>query len=152
MVRKKAPPSEDEHKIKLGILTDSLGYHLRRAQINNYRQFAAKFGKTRITPTQLAIMILVDLNPGVSQVDLGKILDMDRATTMAIIDKLQGRKWLERRKSAQDRRKHALHLTSSGGNALKKMEREINKLEKHFVSPLTDAEGKQLLYLLKKLL
>ena len=152
MAKKNTPESGNENKIELGMLTDLLGYHLRRAQINTFRQFANTFGKDRVTPTQLTIMILVEQNPGISQVDVGRILDMDRATTMAIIDKLQDRQWLERRKSIQDKRKHALHLTSKGNTALKEMKKEVMNIEKAFVSPLTADEKKQLLVLLKKLL
>ena len=80
MAKKNTPGSGNENKIELGMLTDLLGYHLRRAQINTFRQFANTFGKDRVTPTQLTIMILVEQNPGISQVDVGRILDMDRAT------------------------------------------------------------------------
>ena len=71
MARKKASLSDRKSTVELGVLADSLGYHLRRAQINNYRQFTGTFGKIGITPTQLTILILVEVNPGVSQVELG---------------------------------------------------------------------------------
>ena len=152
MAKKKASLSVTETKVDLGMLAESLGYHLRRVQINNYRRFTGTLGKTGITPTQLTILILVELNPGMSQVELGRMLDMDRATTMTIIDKLQNREWLERRKSTQDRRKHALHLTSKGERALKMMKTEINIVENNFTAALTPDEKKRLLSLLKKLL
>ena len=152
MAKKKTSLSVEESTVELGMLAESLGYHLRRAQLNNYRRFAATLGRTGITPAQLTVLLLVEINPGISQTELGGILGMDRATTMTLIDKLQIREWLQRRKSAQDRRKHALHLTAKGERALRKMKAEIDVVEKDFTAALSRDERKQLLFLLQKLI
>ena len=152
MVKKKTSLSKTDNTLKLDLLADSLGYHLRRTQIKNYRQFSKIIGKTRTTPTQLAVMVLVEANPGMSQADLGKVLEMDRATTMTIIDKLQNRSWLARHKSTVDGRKHALHMTPRGSSILKELKSEAVNLERRFASVLTEKERGQLLNLLQKLL
>lgn len=135
----------------MGMLEESLGYHLRRAQLASFRAFAGHVTKPRATPTQFTTLVLIEGNPGMSQVELGGILGMDRATTMTVIDKLQQRRWVVRRRSTVDRRKHELHLTALGQSALKAMTTAVRRHERQFGARLTKAEARQLLRLLRKL-
>lgn len=137
---------------RLGMLAESVAYHLRRAQLASFRHFAERVRAPKATPTQFSSLVLIETEPGMSQVDLGGILGMDRATTMTVIDKLQHRRWVERRPSRVDRRKHELHLTPAGAEALRSMKRTVAALEREFCAPLTDSESRQLLELLRKLL
>jgi len=66
----------------MGLLGESIAYHIRRAQLASFRDFAQRVHTPSATPTQFATLVLVEANPGLSQVDLGNALDMDRATTM----------------------------------------------------------------------
>jgi len=137
---------------RLGVLAESVAYHIRRAQLASFRHFAERVRSPKATPTQFSCLVLIETEPGMSQVDLGGILGMDRATTMTVIDKLQHRHWVERRPSTVDRRKHELHLTAAGAKALRAMKRAVASLEREFCAPLTGPESRQLLGLLRKLL
>lgn len=137
--------------LDMAMLTDAVGYHLRRAQLASFRNFAHYVREPKATPTQFASLVLIEANPGLSQVDLGAVLDMDRATTMAVIDKLQHRKWVVRRPSKADRRKHALHLTARGVKALTALKQAVARHEANFGARLTRREEAELLRILKKL-
>jgi DNA-binding MarR family transcriptional regulator len=137
---------------RLGLLDHSLAYHLRRAQLSSFRHFAERVRTPKATPTQFSCLVLIESEPGMSQVDLGGILGMDRATTMAVVDKLQQRRWVVRRPSTVDRRKHQLHLTPAGADALRAMKRSVARHEREFCAPLSVGECQQLLTLLRKLL
>lgn len=134
-----------------GVLEHSLGYHIRRVQLANFRNFARYVRRPKATPTQFTMLVLIDANPGMSQVDLGAILDMDRATTMTVVDKLESRKWVVRKRSTVDRRKHELHLSAQGRTALTAMRKEVDEHESVFAERLTEREKRELLRLLKKL-
>ena len=59
---------------------------------------------------------------------------MDRATTMAIVNRLEAKGYLVRKKSRSDRRKQALSLTEAGRRALSTAKRAIQ--QHHFLFSL----------------
>lgn len=138
----------DAQGVSLSELDDLLGFYIRRAQVLNFRQFHRR---VQATPTQFSMLVLIDANPGLSQVELGEILDMDRATTMAVVRKLHAARWITKRRSRVDRRKHTLRISETGSEALKEMLRSVREHEKQFAAGLSASEAKQLLALMKKL-
>lgn len=143
--------ADDSRSFSLGVLNDLIGFHIRRAQVMNFRLFHKHVVSPEATPTQFAMLVLIDANPGLSQVELGEILDMDRATTLAVVDKLHAARWISKKRSRVDRRKHALLITDAGKEALKSMLGAVREHEKQFASGLTAAEAAQLLALMRKL-
>ena len=67
-----------------------LGYRLRRAQGAMHRDFMAAVASLDHTQKQAATLWLINSNAGVAQVSVAGALGMDRATMMAIIDRLEG--------------------------------------------------------------
>jgi DNA-binding MarR family transcriptional regulator len=57
-------------------------------------------------------------HPQIAQIDLARRMRMDRATTMAVVNRMEARGYLERRSAPNDRRKQALHLTPDGETVL----------------------------------
>lgn len=101
-----------------GGLDGILGFHIRLAHGAVYRHFGETFAGLELTQKQVRVLWLMNDNPGISQIELGRRLRMDRATTMTTVNRLQHRGYLRRERSASDRRKQALFLTSAGGAAL----------------------------------
>ena len=132
-------------------LPDILSLHIRYAQLKSYRNYYNLIGRPKVTPAQLTTLVLMRDNPGMSQVDLGAKLLMDRATTMALINKMEVKDWIKRHKSTLDKRKHALHLTKKGVALLKRKIELMDEIEKCFLKNLTKKEQTVLLKLLKKL-
>lgn len=141
----------DEQTLSLGVLAELLGFHIRRAQVMNFREFHRHVTDPDATPTQFAMLVLIEANPGLSQRDLGGMLDMDRATTMAVVDRLAVARWISKKRSTVDRRKHMLQLTEAGRRALAKMKQAVLELEQSFARGLTQRESRQLLMLIRKL-
>jgi DNA-binding MarR family transcriptional regulator len=83
---------------------------------------------------------LIDDHPGIAQTDLAQRMRMDRATTMAIVNRLQARGYLVRGKSLDDGRKQTLNLTSDGQLALKHAKSAIQEHEKWLKGRFTDKE------------
>lgn len=100
--------------LALGALDEIFGFHLRMAQAAVYRDFVESLAELAITQKQFAVLALVEANPGASQVEIAGTLGTDRATMMALVDRLDQRGWIERRVAATDRRRQALFLTGEG--------------------------------------
>ena len=135
----------------LGEINDIVGFHIRLAHGACYRHFTETFADLELTQKQVSVMWLVGDHPGISQIDLGQRLRMDRATTMTIINRLQARDYLRREKSPTDGRKQALFLTAEGQVALTQAKRAVHEHEKWVKSRFTDAEVKTLMELLARI-
>lgn len=138
-----------------GLMTEELegylGYRLRRAHGAMHRSFLAAVADLGLTQKQAAMLWLINGNPGAAQVSAADALGMDRATTMAIVDRLQDRGWLLRKQSSADRRRQELYLTPAGQNLLRKARLRVAKHEECFTSLFTAAELKVLLEALRKI-
>ena len=112
------PPAENavaENAVDLGHLSALLGYHLRRAEVFAFQNFAAHLGADGVSPGQLGVLLLVEANPGSNQTRIGKALGIDRSTLVSIIDMLEKRGLIRREPSPTDRRSHALVLSARRG-------------------------------------
>src|SRR5258708_18115287 len=91
---------------------------MRLAHGGVYRHFTETFAQLDLTQKQVSALWLVDDHPGIAQTGLAQRMRMDRATTMAIVNRLEAHGYLVRLKSCSDRRKQALNLTATGRTAL----------------------------------
>jgi DNA-binding MarR family transcriptional regulator len=128
-----------------------LGYRLRRAQGAMHRDFMAVVASLDLTQKQAATLWLINGNPGVAQVSVAAALGMDRATMMSIVDRLDERGLVIRKRSTLDRRRQELYLTPAGTNILRKAKARIAKHEERFKSLFTATELEALLAALQKL-
>ncbi len=132
-------------------LDQMLGFHLRQAQGTMHRQIIVVLAKVDLTQKQSATLWLIGSNPGASQIAIGGALRMDRATTMAVIDKLEARKLVVRQRSAVDRRRHELYLTPAGQKLLVEVKAMVKAHEQAFADRFTAIELDTLVGLLKRL-
>jgi DNA-binding MarR family transcriptional regulator len=132
-------------------LDDILGFHIRLAHGAVYRHFNETFGTIGLTQKQTSVLWLVNENPGVSQIEIARLLQIDRATMMAITNSLTDRDLLERRASSVDRRRQALHLTPAGAGALTEARAAVAAHEVWLKSRFTPAEVDQLMDLLRRI-
>jgi DNA-binding MarR family transcriptional regulator len=134
--------------LKPGVLPTLLGYRLRRAQQAVFRDFASAVAE--ISPGRAGMLLLIDANPGVTQGQLAHAVSLDRSTMVGVIDALESRRLLERRRG-DDRRTNGLWLTSAGRAFVARLKRRIENHERRVAAQLTAAERAQLLALLAKL-
>jgi DNA-binding MarR family transcriptional regulator len=97
------------------------------------------------------VLWLVDDHPGIAQTGLSHRMRMDRATTMAIVNRLQAREYLARGKSLSDGRKQTLDLTKSGRAALVVAKDAIRQHEDWLKSRYAPKELDTLMELLTRL-
>jgi DNA-binding MarR family transcriptional regulator len=127
-----------------------LGFHIRLAHGAVYRHFNETFGAIGLTQKQTSVLWLVSDNPGISQIDIARLIQIDRATMMAITNSLTGRGLLERRASSVDRRRQTLHLTPSGAAALTTAREAVAAHEAWLKARFSPEEVVQLVELLQR--
>lgn len=137
--------------LDVGRLGDLLGFHLRMAHVAIYRDFAETMEGLGLTQKQLAVMELTAGNPGASQIDLANTLGTDRATMMALVNRLAARDLIERHPSAADRRRQELHLTKAGRAMLARARDLIDAHEQRFIGLFSRDEMAGLLMALKRI-
>lgn len=134
--------------LKPGILPGLLGYRLRLAQQAVFRDFAASVAE--LSPGRVGILLLLEANPGVTQSRLAQAVSLDRSTMVGVVDFLESRKLIERRRG-EDRRTNGLWLTDEGRALVARLKRRIQQHERRVAARLSAQERAQLLALLEKL-
>ena len=102
----------------IGEIRNIVGFHIRLAHGAVYRHFTETFAHLDLTQKQVSVLWLVSDHPGIAQAELAKRLQLDRATVMAIVNRLAKRKFLVRGESETDGRKQTLKLQATGLRAL----------------------------------
>ena len=131
-----------------GVLPELIGYRLRIAQQAVFRDFAATVGE--VSPGRAGILLLIEANPGVTQGRLAEAVHLDRSTMVGVVDSLEERGLIERRRGV-DRRTNGLWLTRSGRSLVARLRQRIERHERRVAGALSEAERAQLLALLGKL-
>ncbi|MGH8746685.1 MAG: MarR family winged helix-turn-helix transcriptional regulator [Burkholderiales bacterium] len=103
-----------------------------------------------LSPCRLGILILIDANPGLTQSVLAKAIHRDRSTMVAVLDELEGRGLIARRRG-EDRRTNGLWLTRSGRSFLSSAMLRVQAHERRIAARLTAKERQELFALLGKL-
>lgn len=135
-------------QLDIGRLEDLLGFHLRMASAVVARDFALAMDGIDLTQKQCAVLELIVANPRVSQIDIGQTLGTDRATTMAIVDRLAAKGLVVRRRARLDGRRQELSLTTTGARLLAEARTRIDQHEKRFRRALGERQVRRLIDLL----
>src|SRR3954451_10408513 len=84
-------------------------------------RFAERIAELDLTPPQTGLLRAVAVAPGQSQQSLARHLGTPPSRLVALIDGLDERGLIERRRNPDDRRLHALHLTAAGHDLLRRI-------------------------------
>ncbi len=146
-----APTIAEDGTIPPEGLEAILGFHLRLAHGAVYRHFTETFADLGMTQKQVSTLWVVAERPGVSQIEIGTMLRMDRATTMTIATRLEQRGYVQRTRSTRDGRKQALYITPAGEEALMKAKSCISEHEAWLKRRFSPDEVKKLVEMLTRI-
>ena len=132
-------------------LEDQIGFLLRRAHQYASAIFQAGIAPVVFTPQQFAALVKVGELGQVSQNELGRLIDMDPATTQGVVSRMVGRGYIYRAADASDKRRLRLCLTESGRAGLSEAVDAGRNITRQTLSNLDAAEHKDLVRLLQKL-
>ena len=138
-------------KVDLGMLPRLLGYNLRRAHQASWRTYVSFIGENKIRPGLFSLLVLVRSNSGIAQIELGTHLGVDKASIVALLDRLERAGLIERRRCTRDRRRQGIFLTESGSAELEALMQQVRQLEKHMANRFTKPELEQFLGYLQRM-
>ena len=123
------------------------------AQLGAYaaERFGERAAALDFTRPQAGLLRLISRDPGQSQQAVARRLGTPPSRLVALVDGLEQRGLIERRRNPGDRRNYALHLTAAGEQAMAALGQVASDHEKAISAPLTRAERAQLSQLLAKL-
>lgn len=123
------------------------------AQVGAYaaRMFDERIGELELTPPQVGLLRAIAMQPGRSQQALAEQLGTPATRLVALLDTLERRGAIERRRNPDDRRLHALHLTETGQELIRSVGRVAMAHGADLTSALDDSERAQLQRLLLRI-
>ena len=127
------------------------GHLIRRAHqfaVSIFMEETTAFG---VTPVQFAILNALIDKPGEDQITLAGRVAFDAATSGSVIGRLEAKGWIRRQADPKDRRRKLLWVTAEGQAVVAQMRPAVSLAQQRILSPLTEAEGEQLVRLLDRL-
>lgn len=152
MPKTKTGETRPSSAIDFSMMEDAVGYRLRRAQLSVFQQFNEAFATKDLRPTDFAVLLLLSCNQGLKQSEVAEALGIQRANFVAIVDGLEEKGLVERRKSETDRRVQALYTTARGCEYLSELMPIWAAHEERLIARLGGIEERdRLIDLLKRL-
>lgn len=137
--------------LDLDALDSVLGLHIGTVNTLFVTRLERRLDPMRVTPKQVAILWLVNANPGVKQTDLSKFFQIERPTVHQFVRQLTKNGYLLNEPSKLDRRAGGLWLTDEGRKVLADARLAIAEHEEELTSTLTAREKSELFRILMKL-
>jgi DNA-binding MarR family transcriptional regulator len=121
-----------------------LGSHLAR-------QFGERLAPLGLEPRQAGMLTRLAANEGLSQQAIGELIGLNSTRMVFLVDELEQRGLVERRRNDADRRSYALYLTANGRDTLRQVQAAGSSHQDDIGAVLTAAERVQLTGLLRRL-
>ena len=119
-------------------LLKRLGFAAKQRSLDEYEQFG-------LSPYHHAILALLDEGVPETQAAIADALGYDRGTLVGLLDELEEKALVERKRDPDDRRRHVVRLTADGKRTLGRLRALAGRLEDEFLAPL-DAEQREALH------
>lgn len=133
-------------------LEDSVGYLLKLAFTGLRRDLDERMAQHELTGVQMLPLLLIDWGACRTAAELARINDSDAGATTRLLDRLQAKGLLLRRRSASDRRVIELGLTPAGQALAEKIPRVIEESIAHALRDFGADEVELLRALLRRLI
>ena len=121
-----------------------MGFRLKERTLQAYES-------TGLSPYDHAVLALLDEQPVETQAMIADALGYDRSHLVGVLDDLEARELIERRRDPADRRRHLVTLTAPGKDALKRLRAVAKQIDDDFFEPLGAEEREELYGLLERL-
>jgi DNA-binding MarR family transcriptional regulator len=118
---KTAKPARPRADIDFGPLGHWVGFHLRMAQIASFQAFARHAKEAGTRPGRFAALMLIKMNPGMSQTALSLASGRDKSTLTPLLADLVRKGLVRRVRSRGDKRSYRLSLTGAGEQVLARL-------------------------------
>ena len=120
--------------------SDRLGYLLKHVLAQLTEAQTKALAPHRLNGRDLAVLSAVASGEPLSQLEVAARLRVDRTSIGDLLDGLEERGFVERQRSAEDRRRNVVVLTALGESTFEAAERIRLEVEREFLAPLPDAD------------
>jgi DNA-binding MarR family transcriptional regulator len=125
-------------------LVASTSFLLKRLGFAAKEQAMAAYEPSGLHPYHHAVLAVLDEGSRETQGAIAEALGYDRGQLVGLLDELEERKLVERRRDPADRRRHIVRMTPDGRRALAKLRAVAQGVEDDFLAALDDSERAQL--------
>jgi DNA-binding MarR family transcriptional regulator len=122
------------------MVSDRLGYLLKHVLAQLTEAQTNALAPHGLNGRDLAVLSAVASGEPLSQLEVASRLRVDRTSIGDLIDGLEDRGFVERRRSPEDRRRNVVVLTELGESTFAAAERIRLEVEREFLTPLRDGE------------
>ncbi len=122
------------------MVSDRLGYLLKHVLARLTEAQTKALAPHGLNGRDLAVLSAVASGEPLSQLEVASRLRVDRTSIGDLIDGLEDRGFVERRRSPEDRRRNVVALTELGESTFATAERIRLEVEREFLAPLRDGE------------
>ena len=132
-------------------LLSSTTFLLKRLGFSAKDHSHGAFEGTGLSPFRYAVLALLEEDPRETQAAIADALGYDRSHVVRLLDELEERDLVVRKRDPEDRRRHVVKMTPEGRKMLAKLRAIVARLEDHFLAPLDRDERAALHALLVRL-
>lgn len=100
---------------------DGVAFLLTQLGTQAAMRYAERVGELDLTPPQTGLLRVIAARPGESQQQLAATMGLLPSKMVAMVDELEQRGLVERRRGTADRRQYALHVTRKGSALLRRV-------------------------------
>ena len=128
------------------------GHLIRRLQQMAVSVFAQECEGFDITPVQYAALVALRDNPGIDATRIAALVAVDRSTMGNVLERLEGKGFIERRSNPQDKRVKLLKLSRRGARMLADCEPFVRAAQERMLEPLEAAERIQFTQMMRRMI
>ena len=132
------------------VLDEQIGFLLRKANQRHRAIFSKLIGEP-LAPTQFATLVSLFFEGPTSQNLLGRKTAMDSATVTGVINRLSQRRLVSKSSAPEDDRLSIIELSDLGRELISEIIPNALEISENTLWPLTNAEARTLIQLLKKI-
>lgn len=133
-------------------LLESIPFLVSRIHVAMHSTFLHLLEPFGIEPRHFGALIALSVSGPISQADLARILGVSGPMIVQLVDDLEARTLLERRRLATDRRTQMLHLTDASGPTLSGATTVAVDKSERLLASLTAPETTRLLTMMRRLI
>jgi DNA-binding MarR family transcriptional regulator len=141
-IRRPGPPKE--LRTSTSFLLKKMGFALKERSLQAYES-------SGLSPYDHSVLALLDEDPCETQAMIADALGYDRSHLVGVLDDLEARELIERRRDPADRRRHLVRLTPAGKEAVERLRIVARQVDDEFFEALDPDERAQLTALLTRI-